>query len=162
MGADKSFVVVDGRPMAVAVCDALWEGGCSPVECQGGDVERLTTLGLVAVPDSDPGSGPVAAIVDALVRTAGPVVVAACDLPGLDAETVRAIDAVEAPVVFARHDGRAHLVSKWSIEALDTLNALLEGGRQSYQGALEAVGATAVDVSPAVVRNVNTPDDLDA
>ena len=102
MGADKAFVVVDGRPMVVAVADALWEGGCSPVECQGGDVERLAGLGMTAFPDTRPGTGPVAAIVDALERTGDTVVVAACDLPGLDAATVRELASSDAAAAFAR------------------------------------------------------------
>jgi molybdopterin-guanine dinucleotide biosynthesis protein A len=161
MGADKAFVVVDGRPMAVAVADALWEGGCHPVECQGGDVEQLASLGLAAAADSRPGDGPVAAIVDALERAGSDIVVAACDLPELDGDTVRSLTAVrEAPAAYARTGDRAHLVSAWSAGALSALRRLVDDGPASYRAALEEVGAVAVDVDPARVRNVNEPDDL--
>lgn len=163
MGSDKAFVVVGGRPMAVAVADALWEGGCHPVECQGGDVDRLVSLGLTAVADSRPGGGPVAAIVDALERADGDVVVAACDLPDLDGDTVRSLTAGrEAPAAYARTGDRAHLLSAWSPSALEALRPLVASGSISYRAALEAAGAVAVDVDPARVRNVNGPDDLEA
>lgn len=161
MGTDKAFVVVDGRPMTIAVADALWEGGCSPVECQGGDLARLADFGMAAHADSQPGAGPVAAIADALERAAGKVVVVACDLPAIGADTVRALAAAEGAAAYATAEGRAHLASMWTPETLPAMRGLLATGDASYQGALEAVAAVAVAVSPAAVRNVNTPDDVD-
>ena len=162
MGADKAFVVVDGRPMVVAVADALWEGGCSPVECQGGDVERLAGLGMTAFPDSRPGTGPVAAILDALERTGDTVVVAACDLPALDAATVRDLASADAMAAFARTGEQAHLVSMWTHDTAATLRSLAAEGPVSYRAALDAVSAVAVAVRPEVVRNVNAPGDLES
>ena len=139
----------------------LLEGGCDPVGCLGGDVEQLALLGLTAVSDSRPGDGPVAAIVDALERTGGDIVVAACDLPELDGDTIRALTAhPEAPAAYARTGDRAQLVSAWSPDALTVLRALSADGPVSYRAALEAVGAVAIDVDPERVRNVNEPDDL--
>ena len=160
MGTDKAFVVVGDRPMAVTVADVLWEGGCSPVECQGGDIDGLASLGLVAHADTRPGDGPVAAIADALHRAGERIVVAACDLPGLDAGTVRTLDEADAPVAVAVADGRAHLASVWSPEVLPALTALLERGDASYRSALEATDAVDVPVEPSGVRNVNRPDDI--
>ena len=77
MGVDKSTMVVGGKPMAVRVADALWEAGCHPVECQGGDRMAIAEYGLEAHPDTRPGDGPVAAILDALVRHDGSDVVVA-------------------------------------------------------------------------------------
>lgn len=158
MGRDKAFVEVDGRPMVVAVADALWEGGCHPVECQGGDVDLLAELGLPAVADSTPGAGPVAAIADALGRHDGPVVVAACDLANLDADTVQRLvstgDAGGLAAV-AASGGHRHLLSYWSPGSLDRLER--DG---SYRDALDAVAAVSVDVDDVAMRNVNGPDDL--
>ena len=167
MGADKAFVVVDGRPMAVIVADALWEGGCNPVECQGGDVDRLgSELGLVAAPDPVDDRGPVAGIVAALERHRRPVLTVACDLPRLDAPTVRAV--IEAgrraeSVAVARADGHDHLVAYWPPDAEATLAGLIATSSDhdpSLRAALDACAAIRVDVEPSAVRNVNRPDDI--
>jgi molybdenum cofactor guanylyltransferase len=159
MGADKAFVVVDGRPMVIAVADALWEAGCSPVECQGGDVVALATLGVHAEPDDDAGAGPVAAIADASRRLGGPIVVAACDLPNLDAASVVAVVAAGAeagrPAV-ATAAGRHHLLIYLPAGSVADVRP-----DASVAVALSALGAIEVPVDPRVLRNVNTPDQLD-
>ncbi len=162
MGTDKAFVVVDGAPMVVRVADALWEAGCHPVECQGGDVDRISALGLSAIPDMTPGAGPVSAIREALRRNHGPIVVAACDLADLDAATVRSVIDVgqHAAVAVAESDGHHHLLSYWSIGSAELLDEALGEGRSAYSDVLDRLGATAVPVSSAAMRNVNRPDDV--
>lgn len=161
MGRDKAFVEVGGRPMVVAVADALWEAGCHPVECQGGDLDRLAEFGLPAIADSVPGEGPVAALVEAISRHHGPVVVAACDLAHVDAETVRRVVGAGADtdgVAVAASGGHRHLLSYWTPRAVGRLAVVDRAG--SYRDALDAVGATSVDVDDARMRNLNRPDDL--
>lgn len=164
MGSDKAVVEVGGRPMAVRVADALWEAGCHPVVCQGGDVAALRGLGLEAVADAVPGRGPVVAIAEALERLAHPIVVAACDLVDLDPATVRAVVQIGARephrVAVAVADGRRHLLSYWPVESLDALRSAAAGDDVRYHDVLDTVGAVPVTVEPAAVRNVNTPDDL--
>src|SRR5262245_17202801 len=88
MGSDKALVQVAGVAMAARVAGALAAGGCDRVVCQGGNADALGALGLEAIPDSRPGDGPVSAILDALIRETGDLVVCACDLPWLGPETV--------------------------------------------------------------------------
>ncbi|MCB0967076.1 MAG: NTP transferase domain-containing protein [Ilumatobacter sp.] len=156
MGVDKAFVAVDGRPMAIAVADALWEAGCHPVECQGGDLAALASLGLTGVADDDPHAGPVAAIRSASRRHGAPIVVAACDLPQLDAATVtavldagRAADRAAVAVTGDRH----HLVVYVPTGMLDD-----EPTDRSLREAF--ADAVTVQVDAVAVRNVNTTDDL--
>ena len=156
MGTDKAFVAVDGRPMAIAVADALWEAGCQPVECQGGDLAGLASIGLDGFADEQPDGGPVAAVRTASSRHGGPIVVAACDLPFLDATTVSAV--VEAGerdhrLAIATADGRHHVVVYVPAGAVadDVVGVSL---RDWTADALE------VPVDPAAIRNVNGPDDL--
>jgi rhodanese-related sulfurtransferase/molybdopterin-guanine dinucleotide biosynthesis protein A len=159
MGADKAFVVVDGRPMVIAVADALWEAGCSPVECQGGDVVALSELGLRVEPDGDSGAGPVAAIAVASERIGGPIVVAACDLPNLDSASVRAVVAAgEAAgrTAVATADGRHHLLLYVPAGAAADFRA-----DASVADVLRGVGAIEVPVDPTALRNVNTPADVE-
>ena len=164
MGTDKAFVVVDGCPMVVRVADALWEGGCRTIQCQGGDVAALAELGLTAFADADPGAGPVVAIKQALDRVGGPIVVAACDLADLDAATVRAVAAAgrhpAVGVAVAEADGRRHLLSYWEPATAVLLATVIDDGVRSYLAALDRVDAVGVSVSPSAVRNVNAPADL--
>jgi molybdopterin-guanine dinucleotide biosynthesis protein A len=165
MGSDKALLEIDGRPMIVRVADALWEAGCHPVACQGGDVRRINALGLDVVPDTNPDAGPVEAIRAALEHHCGPVLIAACDLVDLDPLSVRAV--IEAgrtdstpPVSVATADGCPHLLSYWSAKALDPLTALIAGGVTAYHVAIERLRACPVPVPSASVRNVNRPEDL--
>lgn len=156
MGTDKAFVVVDGRPMAIAVADALWEAGCHPVECQGGDLAGLASLGLDGFADERPDAGPVDAIRTASARHGGPIVAVACDLPHLDAATVTAV--VEAGsradrLAVASADGRRHLVV-YVPPGAATSDTVGMSVREWSADAIE------VPVDTDAVRNVNTPDDL--
>jgi molybdopterin-guanine dinucleotide biosynthesis protein A len=165
MGVDKATLVIGDKPMAVRVADVMWEAGCQPVECQGGDVATITEYGLVAVPDRDPGSGPVAAIRDALDRHEGSdVVVVACDLVDVDAATIAAVSDAgaggDADVAVAASDGQRHLISWWSAGVGPRLDELVGAGVTSYREALSELKAVDVAVDPTVVRNVNTPTDL--
>jgi molybdopterin-guanine dinucleotide biosynthesis protein A len=165
MGVDKAVIEVGGRPMVMRVADALREGGCDPVVCQGGTEQITTTLGLDVLPDPEPGAGPVPAILAALRHDGGPILVAACDLADLDADAVRSV--IEAgstgpvPMVAAGFaDDRPHLLSFWPSEALDPLAILVADGVSAYRVALQRLGAAKVPVDPAAVRNVNRPEDL--
>jgi molybdopterin-guanine dinucleotide biosynthesis protein A len=165
MGVDKAFVEVDGRAMVLRVADALRLAGCDRVVCQGGSHLLTGSFGLEVNPDPTPDSGPVLAIHAALEHHQGPILVVACDLVDLDPATVVAvIDAAHADperrVVTATADGRPHLLSHWSQEALEPLSQLVAEGVTAYRVALERLGAVEVVVDPQSVRNVNRPEDL--
>lgn len=168
MGRDKALVEIDGRPMIVHVAEALSDGGCSPVWCQGGDPVGLGRLGFEVVPDDDTGrpgrSGPIAAIATALANSpATMVVVAACDLPDLTGDLVRSLVRVSmdsGAVAVATNAGRRHLVAAWPTASLAELVRAIDQGVASYAGALAELGAVDVEVPSGVVRNVNLPSDL--
>lgn len=165
MGTDKAMVRVGGVAMVRRVADALAAGGCDPVWCQGGDTARLHAIGLEVRPDPVAHGGLLAAIAAAL-RSAAPadVVVAACDLPDLDAATVAALIAAgerDRPLVAAASDpSGTHLAAWWSAEALVPLETLRAAGLASYRAAVERLGGLSVPVAAGAVRNVNDPGDL--
>lgn len=169
MGVDKATLVVDGKPLAVRVADALWESGCHPVECQGGDPEVLAEYGLDGVQDDPPDGGPVIGILQALRRHPDVrVAVAACDFPDLDGSTVAGLlDVARSPdtaadVVVASAGGQRQLVSVWASGTADRLASLVEAGERSYLAVLDALSTVDVEVGADVVRNVNTPSDVRA
>lgn len=165
MGTDKALVEVGGTAMARRVATALAGAGCDPVWLQGGDADALAPLGLAVRPDTAPRQGPLPAITDALAAlpdSCSGVVVAACDLPDLSADAVRAVLAAagpDVPVVLAV-DGAAQLVGWWPAGVGPALGALVGARVRSYRRALDRLGARLVEVPPAVVRNVNAPGDL--
>ena len=161
MGADKAFVDVDGRPMILRVVDALRNGGCTTIECQGGDAERLTSLGLAAHADDVAGDGPVPAIIQAVARHDGVVVIAATDLPDLDGATIDAVASeidAGATAAVATADG-PHLVVAFRGGA-SAAAVCREAAETSFRRMVEAIGAVAVAIDDGAVRNVNRPDDL--
>lgn len=162
MGLDKAFVVVDGAPMVVRVADALWEAGCHPVQCQGGDLDAIHALGLDGFADDEAGSGPVAAIRQALVRLDRPLVAVACDLPDLDPATVRAVIEAGRPsgLAVATSEGFRHLLGYWAPTSVGALDDAIADGVESYGDVLERLGATEVPVSASAMRNVNHPDEV--
>jgi molybdopterin-guanine dinucleotide biosynthesis protein A/rhodanese-related sulfurtransferase len=167
MGTDKALVRVDGRPMVLLVAEALRDGGCDAVWCQGGDPVALGRLGLDVHPDDDGGvgrSGPVRAIATALRSATAPVVViAACDLPALTGDLIRSLVGTAADVgtvAVAVSGGRRHLVAAWPVTTRRRVDEAISGGVTSYGDLLTELGAIEVDVAPHVVHNVNRPGDL--
>jgi molybdopterin-guanine dinucleotide biosynthesis protein A len=163
MGTDKAMLHVAGVAMARRVADTLIAAGCSPVVSIGGNEADLGGIGLDYVDDGFPGEGPLGGVLTALT-VGSPVVVAACDLADLGAATVRSlIDALgdhDAAVAFS--DRAEPLCAIWSEAAAPVLRARFDAGERAMHRAIEGLDIAWVTVVPAELRNVNTPDDLDA
>jgi len=161
MGADKALVEVAGTAMARRVAGALAAAGCTPVWCQGGDAAALGALGLVVRADHRPGQGPAAAITDvarwlATADADAGAVVAACDLPGLTAAAVAALVGRPRPAALGV-DGRPALVV-WLPPG--AVSAVAASRATRYTDLLAEISTELVPIDPAVVRNVNSPDQL--
>jgi molybdopterin-guanine dinucleotide biosynthesis protein A len=163
-GRPKAVEPVRDRPMAAIVTAVLVEAGLDPVQLIGGDPELLGALEVAMLPDLWPGEGPLGGVITALRSNDTDVVVAACDLPYLDAATVVAVMAAgENPQVGAAvavADGRHVPLVRWNRSALPALESRFSLGERSLRGVLDHVGAVAVHVDPHVVRDVDTPDQL--
>lgn len=167
MGTDKALLEVDGRAMAARVADALGAAGCAPVVCVGGDAPGLAALGLATVVDDAPGEGPAGGVITAL-RTfelsSRLVVVAACDLPQLDAATVRLlIDALadeSVDVAVARTDRQQYSLTCWRTSTLPTLRQQWLAGDRSLRALVAAMDSIEVPVPAHTMRNVNAPSGL--
>jgi molybdenum cofactor guanylyltransferase len=167
MGRDKATLRVDGSAMASRLAGRLYEAGCTPVLCVGGDLDGLRALGLDARADRWPGEGPLGGVLTALELVGeATVLIVACDLIDLDVATMSAIlDAPEADVAVAHSGRREPMCGRWSASVHAGLLAAFERGERSMQGGLTAVeagGGSVVDVRvvAASMRNVNRPDDL--
>lgn len=189
MGRDKALIHVDGRALAVRVAAALREAGASDVVAVGGDLGALRAAGLAAVPDTQPGEGPLAGIVTALGYpcpsdppgprdSPGPsgtpnarddvVLIAGCDLvdpsPPAMVATVRALAAGRAgDVAVAVVDGRRQWVhAAWRRHARAPLAAAFAAGERAVHAAVAAAGLRVVEVAvdAGAVADADEPSDL--
>jgi molybdenum cofactor guanylyltransferase len=169
MGTDKALVEVDGVAMAERVARALEAAGCAPVAFVGGDEAGLGRFGRPFHPDRWPGEGPLGGVLTALVDVGGEVVVggdvvvAACDLPFLDASTIDRLLAAAAPgidVAVATTDRLEPAVAWWSDSARPAIEGAWGDGLRALHEAVARLRMVAVPVEPDALRNVNAPADL--
>jgi molybdopterin-guanine dinucleotide biosynthesis protein A len=163
MGTDKALVEVDGTAMAERVARALAAGGCGLVAFVGGDEAGLSRFGRPVHPDQWPGEGPLGGVLTALVVHGGDVVVAACDVPFLDAATVEKLRAAAGPgvdVALAFTDRPQPAVAWWSAAGREPIELAWREGVRSLHAAVERLRAVEVPVDPNALRNVNAPADL--
>lgn len=167
MGRNKALIEIAGTPMARRVAAALVDGGCTDVVLVGGDPAELAPLRLPHVADRHPGAGPLGGVRTAIAH-ADPVdvVVAACDLPRLDAATIAAlVEAAagepQADVIVARTAQLEPACALWRATAGDPLAALFAEGVRAVHVAIARLHAVPVDVATTALVNMNRPDDLD-
>ena len=176
MGAPKPLLQWRGESFLARVVHALREGGCQEVVVVTGPgteevprriaAEALAAGARLAV-NPRPGSQPIDSL-RAGLAVLGPdteaAVVSPADVPGIGAETVRAL--VEAfrrggaPIVLPVHGGRHGHPGLFSRAVWPELFAdpLPEGAHtviHAHRGDLEEVPVE----SPRVLQDVNTPDD---
>jgi molybdopterin-guanine dinucleotide biosynthesis protein A len=169
MGRTKPLVDVGGAPMAQWVISALEAAGCVAVSAIGGDPDELSALGVVVVPDDDPGEGPLGGIATAL-RSFGShpgadVLVVACDLPFLGpGDLGLLVDAAaadpDADVVVARTNRREPGCALWRPSSHAAVRAAFDGGERAVHRVLDALCAVEVDLPPSSLRNINAPGDV--
>ncbi|MDQ3304873.1 MAG: molybdenum cofactor guanylyltransferase [Actinomycetota bacterium] len=172
MGRDKALVDVDGRALAAIVADALHGAGADgPVLAIGGDRPALARLGLETVADDHPGEGPLAGIITALACARHEVVVIlACDLPGVDAGTVRLVvralvgDGDAGVAAAVDEGGRLRpLHAAWRRSVLPQLQTAVDRGERAVHRVLADLVVVPVDgVGPWALVDVDTPADLDS
>lgn len=173
MGRDKAFIEVEGMPLVRRVAGALVAGGTQWPVVVGGDRQALEALGFTYLADGWPGEGPLGGIATALGWAGGDVVVAACDLIGLDAASVAAVvDAGDdagaelvgagVDVVVAVTDRLEPLLARWSPTAAPVVVEALDAGERAVHRVLldGRLRVRRVMVDPRAVRNANTPADL--
>ena len=170
MGRTKSLVAVGGVPMGRIVANVLAVGGCDPVAFIGGDAGELTpllTLGGEFVADRYPGEGPLGGVLTALQHfgAASNVLVAACDLPLLDADTIRLMLAAaagtpHAPAIVANSGRREPGLVVWNTATVADIVDAFDSGMRAVHAILERIDAVDQPVDRALMRNVNEPADV--
>lgn len=161
MGRDKATLDLRGRPMIQWVVDAMKEAGAKTVVALGDRPD----LQLPVLADSEPGGGPLGAIIGALEQY-GTLLVCPCDVPMVSSQLLRKIistaTAAEEPVVLAHSERLEPLIGLYKEESLELLKLGYSKGARGPKMVLNAADYCTVNVSPENVQNVNTPEDFQA
>lgn len=168
MGRDKASILhEDGRSFARKAVELLLEVGCVEVvlSLRNGqraphDVSELTVV-------RDDGDGVMGGMLAGLeLSQKSDWLVVACDLPELDADTLRGLLGHREKFVVYRsvHDGGTEpLCGFYGAGAASVLRAAMEAGERSPRRVLEASNAKVlVPVNPGALKNANFPEDLSA
>ena len=169
-GTNKSLASVGARYMAAVVASNLRNSSGSSVSLIGADAQTSSALGLPSVFGSREGNGPLGAIIDALELSDSVfVVIAPNDTPFFSAECFsRLFDCLDASnndvavAVDAKDESRVHwLLSVWrKATCLPLLREQYHSGTRSVHEAVIGLQIGTVAYESALVRNVNSPEDL--
>jgi molybdenum cofactor guanylyltransferase len=172
-GRDKAFAAVDGEPIAVRTV-RLFHALFPQVLVATNRPERFRALHVEVVGDRFPGCGPLAGIHAALAASRHPhAFVAACDMPGLEADVIRFLLAriARADAIVPRWDGDVEpLHAVYAARCVPAMDACLRAGRYALR---DFLGTIAVDYvseeelarvrgAARSLTNVNTPEELAA
>lgn len=173
MGTDKAWLDWNGRPLVARVAAALRAAGCTEVLAVGGHLARLAQLGLSAIPDPEPGEGPLPALAAGLRAARGPLVLAvACDMPHLNpralALTADLAPGHDAVVPWLDPRGWEPLHAAYRRSCLPAIQERLAAGERKTTCFYPDVDVrkmtraelVAVDPDLLTVVNVNTPADV--
>ena len=161
MGGGKPARAFRGRPLLAHAAEAL-AAVCSRVVVVAKPGVELPQLpGVERWDEPAEPQHPVAGIVHALEQAGEAVLVVAADMPYVTAHACTSVIAGggTAPAAVAVADGVVQpLFAVYALAALEPLRSARPDGRLTDM--VEALAPGRVAVPPAIVRSVNTPDDL--
>jgi molybdopterin-guanine dinucleotide biosynthesis protein A len=167
MGRDKALLPAGPRTLLEHVAELVREAAGNVTLI--GPAERYAHLGIPMVPDAVESQGPLGGLFTALEATSADWnLIVACDMPGLTAEFLRTLlDAAElagkdclAPVTAQGIEPLCAVYHRRvASAAARALHAKLLK-MQDFARSLDTVEWPVAD--PAILRNVNTPQDLAA
>lgn len=160
-GRSKAAIEVAGQPLAAYPAAAL-AAVCDRIAIVAKPDSELPQLPGVERWDEPPEPRhPVAGIVHALERAGAAVLVVGADMPYVTPQACTSVieGGGSAPAAVAVAGGVTQpLLAVYAQAALEPLKAAPPGGRLTDM--VEALAPGRVAVPPAIVRSVNTPDDL--
>jgi molybdenum cofactor guanylyltransferase len=168
MGVDKARLRLEGRGLALRHLDAMDRCGFEPLILNAYTAPGELPGWVALIPDDHPGQGPLEGLASILRRVDRPVLVAAADMPGLDAEAFRALASAYAlapgPGLVARAaDGWHPLFAVYSPALLPALEAALARGERAMHAFIEAAALPAwAGAQGAWLANLNTPAERSA
>jgi molybdenum cofactor guanylyltransferase len=159
MGGAKAIAPLGGRPLIAWPLAAAAAAGLEAVVV----AKRDTALPELAVPvwhEPDRPRHPLLGIVTALEHGGRPVVACGCDQPWLPAELLAALAGADGAAAPYEHGAPVPLPARYPVAALGALRDAL-AAEAPLRRTVAALDPAAVPLpDPAVLANVNTPEDL--
>ena len=152
-GSDKAEVMIGGKRLIELSISGLLSQCGTLVVC-GREEPGFTCLIDRPEPDLGPLGGLNAALHHAAEGGFDAVLSSGCDIPNLPANLAEQLAGSGAAVAADQP-----VVGLWPARLAADLDAFLSDGGRSLYGFAEQVGATLVNVAPAL-RNINRPEDI--
>jgi molybdopterin-guanine dinucleotide biosynthesis protein A len=165
-GASRRFGHDKAAVIGPRVLAAMRAADIDPIVAIGGTVGVLT---VPTVADRYPGEGPLGAVATALTYArSGWVLIATCDLPLLDRNTIRSIveKLLETPpptAVVASAGGVLHpSLACWPASWAQRAHRAVGAGERRYRHLLDLGPIEAVEVDPRTLQDADDPTTLQA
>ncbi len=174
MGSDKALIEVDGVACIARVAMALAEAGREPIRIAVAEPDAIERYGSVIDPsiqvewvlDAKPHAGPIEALLEALedpLCESESLQLAPVDVPWIDSGVFAGLEAAlgEDDALAMPSDGEwAHPLLAL-VRPSRVVGALRVGDRRPLHVQFTEMPHTLMLEDPAVLRNVNTPEDLE-
>jgi molybdopterin-guanine dinucleotide biosynthesis protein A len=161
MGGGKPGRVLAGRPLVAHVADALAAVCDQVVVVAKADSELPALPGVERWDEPPEPRHPAAGIAYALERAGAPLLVCAADMPFVTAAACRALIEAAGPAVAVTEGRLQPLLAVYEPAAARALRAAAEAG-EPLTRAVERLAPLRVELPAALVRSVDTPEDLDS
>jgi molybdopterin-guanine dinucleotide biosynthesis protein A len=161
MGADKSILPLEGKPMIERICERLY-GTFRQILISAGDTDKFAFLGHQVVADRMQLQGPLMGIASALEASANEInFVIACDIPYINLSFVRKMlaEAVGVDMVIpVGSDGKYEpLFAVYCKSALIAINEVLASGRRKISDVFSRCRVKYIELDDADwLMNINT------
>ncbi len=168
MGTDKALLVFHGRTLLERAAEAVREAAGSVTLI--GERQRYGAFGFPVIGDARRGCGPLGGIHAALCHSSAVWnLVAACDMPGLEAGALRDLldqtrRHAEADVILPESKGQAQpLCAVYRRTALPAIERAIDSARWKILDAIQPLHVVRVARNDeALFRNCNTPEEWNA
>lgn len=161
MGRDKALLPFGGRTLLQHVAGIVREAAGEVTVL--GDPEKYGRLGLRAIPDVVPDSGPMGGLLTAMKDANEPrILLVACDMPNLTVAFLRELIGTKGEIVVP-DSGRLHpLCAIYARRWWPAVEFAVRQRLLKMHDFLSTVPVQRVPADPNLLKNLNTPEDLQA
>ncbi|HTB21825.1 MAG TPA: molybdenum cofactor guanylyltransferase [bacterium] len=162
-GRSKAKLPWGGLSLGSFLLGQMRAAGLEPLIYNATEALDDLPAGVRVVPDRTAGQGPLGGLASVLCASTVPVLVAACDMPGLDVDAFRALLSQWKPgkrgLVARGADGWHPLFGIYDPGLLPEIEQRLSQGRKAMHVLVEELGLEAWTPEPRCLVNINTVEE---
>jgi molybdopterin-guanine dinucleotide biosynthesis protein A len=164
MGVNKGWLKFQGRTLATRLLAEMDEIRLEPLILNAPAAPEDLPGWVSLIPDDHPGQGPLEGLASVLRRLDKPVLIAAVDMPNVDAAALQALLQAYAQfggsaLVSKGPDGWHPLFGVYAPGILPQIETALAKGQRAMHTLLDEAAVRAWTPEPAWVVNLNSPED---